>query len=296
MLRAIARASWIAVLLLTVLISACQSKSDALVYEANETAKKALQSDPTTREKLIIDARGKLDQAVKLDPKNLNGWKLLAQIDEVLGNDDDAGHDYDEASMLDPTDQKLMAKARAYKQLKELENTSNQALDQIKNGQTEEGVRQLKDILVQSRSRATREKALSALKSGVVLMESQGDQAVAAKKYPDAIKVYEQEIRAYMLIAEAHNEPKLDPASDAVLHKINDAAKEGGIPDATFRVLNDVLAVDPDNKIANLELAQVYLRRKPPDYDTAADLEERGGAPDAEVKKLREEAKRHHRG
>ena len=42
-----------------------------------------------------------------------------------------------------------------------------------------------------------------------------------------------------------------------------------------------------------MELAQVYLRRKPPDYDTAADLEERGGAPDAEVSKLRDKAKKH---
>jgi tetratricopeptide (TPR) repeat protein len=296
MRRAMARAPWIAVLLLTVLISACQSKSDALVYDANETAKKALQSDPTTREQLLVQARGKLDEAVKLDPKNLNGWKLLSQIDEVLGNDDDAGHDFDQASMLDPTDQKLMGKARYYKQLKDLENSSNQALDQIKDGKAEEGVRQLKDILVQSRARATREKALSALKSGVVMMEGQGDQAVAAKKYADAIAVYEQEIRAYMLIAEAHNQQKLDPASDSVLHKINDTAKTAGTPDATFRVLNDVLAVDPDNKTANIELAQVYLRRKPADYDTAADLEERGGASDADVKKLRDQAKRQHRG
>jgi len=57
-----------------------------------------------------------------------------------------------------------------------------------------------------------------------------------------------------------------------------------------------VLTVDPDNKTANMELAQVYLRRTPPDYDTAADLEERGGAPDADVKKLRDEAKRHRKG
>ncbi len=296
MRRAIACAPWLAVLMLAVLISACQSKSDALVYDANETAKKALQSDPNTREKLLIDARGKLAEAVRLDPKNLNGWKLLAQIDEVLGNDDDAGHDFDQASMLDPTDQKMLAKARYYRSLKELENSSNQALDLIKAGKVEDGVRQLKDILVQSRARATRDKALSALKSGVVMMESQGDQAVADKKYADAINVYEQEIRAYMLISEAHNQQKLDPASDAVLHKMNDAAKDAGTPDVTFRVLNDVLAVDPDNKTANLELAQVYLRRKPPDYDTAADLEERAGAPDAEVKKLRDEAKRHRKG
>ena len=49
----------------------------------------------------------------------------------------------------------------------------------------------------------------------------------------------------------------------------------------------------PYNKTANIELAQVYIRRNPPDYSTAADLMERAGAPDAEVAKLRAEAKKH---
>ena len=56
-----------------------------------------------------------------------------------------------------------------------------------------------------------------------------------------------------------------------------------------------MLTFDPDNKTANMELAQVYLRRDPPDYATAADFKERAGAPDAEVKKLRAEAKKHHK-
>jgi hypothetical protein len=77
------------------------------------------------------------------------------------------------------------------------------------------------------------------------------------------------------------------------MHKANEAAKEGNTPDLMFRLLNDIIAFDPDNKSANIELAQVYLRRKPPDYDTAADLMERAGAPDNEVKKLRAEAKHH---
>ncbi len=297
MRRAIARAPLIVgALLITALLSACQSQSDKLVYDANETAKKALQSDPDTREKLLEQARQGLQQAVKLDPKNLDGWKLLAQIDDVLGHEDDSAHDYDQASMLDPTDQKLLAKARYYKSLQDLANSSDKALADVKTGKIEDGINQLKEILVQTKTKSTRMKALAALTAAAPEIEKQGDQQIADKKYPDAIATYEQEIRAYMLLAQAQDKETIDPAADAVLHKINDAAKAGNTPDATFRVLNDVLTVDPENKIANLELAQVYLRRTPPDYDTAADLEERGGAPDADVKKLRDQAKKHRKG
>ena len=54
-------------------------------------------------------------------------------------------------------------------------------------------------------------------------------------------------------------------------NKLTEAAKGAGTPDATFKLLNDILGTDPDNKAVNMELAQVYLRRNPPDYDTAAD-------------------------
>jgi hypothetical protein len=85
----------------------------------------------------------------------------------------------------------------------------------------------------------------------------------------------------------------LGPEATPLLHKINDAAKAAGTPDATFKLLNDVIAVYPDDKVVNMEFAQVYLRKSPPDYDTAADLEERAGAPDDEVRKLRDQAKKH---
>ena len=42
-----------------------------------------------------------------------------------------------------------------------------------------------------------------------------------------------------------------------------------------------------------MQLGEVYLSLNPPDYDTAADLEERGGAPDDQVRKLRDMAKKH---
>jgi hypothetical protein len=295
MRRAITRGSLFAILALALIASACQSKSQKMTFDANELAKKALESDPNTREQLLGQARTELQQAVKEDPKNLDAYKLLAQIDEVLGHDEDAGKDYDAASELDPTDQKLMAKARYYKNLQDLLNSSGKALDDIKAGHIDDGVRELKDIMVQNNATARR-KAIAALTDALPIISQQGDQQVQAKNYADAIKTYEQGIRAGMLLAQASTGGKLTSDTDTMIQKINDAAKAANTPDATERILNDVLALDPDDKTANMQLAQLYLRRTPPDYDTAADLEERGGASDSDVAKLRAQAKKHHNG
>ncbi len=292
MRNAITRGSLCAVLALALVAGGCQTKSQKMVFEANETAKKALESDPNTREQLLEKARGELQEAVKEDPKNLDGWKLLSQIDEVLGHTEDAAKDFDAASALDPGDQKLMGKARYYHQLMDMINSSGKALDDIKAGHDEDGIRQLKDIMVQSNSKTAQQKAIKALSDAIPVIEQQGDQQVQAKQYQDAIKTYEQGIRAAMLLAQASSGGKMGPEADSLLHKINEAAKDASTPDATFRILNDVLTVDADNKTANMELAQVYLRRTPPDYDTAADLEERAGAPDDQVAKLRAQAKK----
>ncbi len=283
MRRAIARALILPVLLAVPFVQGCQSETKRHLYKAEDLFEK--------RE--LEGAKKELELSLRADPNNLDAHKSLAHIDEFLGDEDGAAREYEAASTLDPADQKMLAKARYYKTLQDLANSADKALADVKAGKTEDGIRQLKDILVQSRAKTTREKALKALQAAVGETEKQGDQQLGDKKYADAIKSYEQEIRGYMLIAEAQNKQQLDSAADGVLHKINDAAKQGAMPDATFRVLNDVLTIDPDNKTANMELAQVYLRRKPPDYDTAADLEERGGASDADVKKLRAEAKRH---
>ena len=56
--------------------------------------------------------------------------------------------EYMAASALDPTDQKLLDKARLYKQLEDLANSSGKALDDIKAGKVEQGVGTLKDIMV----------------------------------------------------------------------------------------------------------------------------------------------------
>lgn len=163
----------------------------------------------------------------------------------------------------------------------------------IKAGQVEDGVGQLKAIIVQTRMKAARDKAVNALSDAIPVVEKLGDEQMAAKKYTEAMATYEQGIRAAMLISAARNNQLLVGEAGSLMHKANDAAKAANAPDATFKLLNDVIGAYPDDKMANMELAQVYLRRTPPDYDTAADLEERGGAPDDQVAKLRAEAKKH---
>jgi len=286
MRRAIAHALIIPILLSIPLISGCQSESKKHLYKAEDLFEK----------RDLEGAQKELQLAIQADPNNVDAHKSLAHIDEFLGDQQGAAQEYEKASELDPSDQKIMQKARMYRAIQEMINNASKAVDQIKSGDTEGGMRALKDALVASKSQFLRDKTEGCIKEAIPIIVQQGDQQVKDKKYQDAIKTYDQAIRGYMMLAETSPDKKLDPASDAVLHSANEAAKDGGTPDATFKLLNDVLTVDPDNKTANMELAQVYLRRTPPDYDTAADLEERGGAPDADVKKLRDEAKRHRKG
>lgn len=283
----------IALLLLAVLLPACQSKADKMVYQANEKAKEALKHDPATKKKMFEEARDELRQAVQLDPNNKDGYVLLCQLDEVLGHADDAARDFPAASALDPTNQKLMTKARYYRYLQQLGQQADKALDTIKSGDAEQGMNDLFGVLKDVKTKEAADHALSDLKQAMVIVVQQGDQLAQQKKYVDAVKDYEQSIRGYMLLARAQKQEQLDPAADEVMRKANHAAQQGGAPDLTFKMFNDVLGVDPDNKTANMELAQVYIRRDPPDYSTAADLMERAGASDSEVKKLRAKAKHH---
>jgi tetratricopeptide (TPR) repeat protein len=283
MRRAIARALIIPILFAIPLLSGCQSESKKHLYKAEDLFEK----------RDLEGAQKELQLAIQADPNNVDAHKSLAHIDEFLGDQDGAAKEYEAASALDPSDQKIMQKARMYHAIQEMVNNANKAVDQIKSGDAEGGMRALKDALMASKSKYLRDKTIGYIKEAIPIIVQQADQQVKDKKYQDAIKSYEEAIRGYMLMAEASQTHTLDPGADAVLHSANEAAKDGSTPDATFKLLNDVLTVDPDNKTANLELAQVYLRRTPPDYDTAADLEERGGAPDADVKKLRDEAKHH---
>jgi tetratricopeptide (TPR) repeat protein len=283
MRTAVARALLVPVLLAIPLVSGCQSEAKKHLYKAEDLFEK----------RDLDGAKKELEISIKLDDTSLDAHNSLAHIDEALGDQEGAAREYEKASELDPADQKLLEKARLYKQLEDLANSSGKALDDIKAGKVEQGVGTLKDIMVTSKIPAAREKALAALSDAIPIIEKVGDQQVADKKYPDAINTYEQGIRAAMLLARAHKQDTLGTDADPMMHKMNEAAKAAGTPDATFKLFNDVIGVYPDDKVANLELAAVYLSKSPPDYDTAADLEERGGAPDDQVRKLRDMAKKH---
>jgi tetratricopeptide (TPR) repeat protein len=283
MRTAIARALILPVLLAIPLVSGCQSESKKHLYTAEDLFEK----------RDLDGAKKELELSIRADPNNLDAHKSLAHIDQALGDEEGAAKEYMAASALDPTDQKLLDQARLYKQLQDMANSSGQALDKIKAGQVTEGVEQLKTIITTSRIASAQEKAVNALSDAIPIIEKVGDQQVADKKYTDAMNTYEQGIRAAMLLARAHKMDTLGTDADPMMHKMTEAAKLAGTPDATFKLFNDVIGVYPDDKVANMELAAVYLSRTPPDYDTAADLEERGGAPDDQVRKLRDQAKKH---
>lgn len=282
----IARALILPVLLAIPFVSGCQSESKKHLYKAEDLFEK----------RDLDGAKKELELSIKADPNNLDAHKSLAHIDQALGDEDGAAREFMAASALDPTDQKLLEQARLYKQLEDMANSSGQALDDIKAGKVEQGVGRLKDIITTTRIPTAQQKAISTLGDAIPIIEKVGDQQMADKKYPDAIATYEQGIRAVMLLSRAHKSDTLEPSADSMMEKINQAAKAADTPDANFKLFNDVIAVYPDDKTANIQLAQIYLERKPPDYDTAADLEERGGAPDDEVRKLRDLAKKHRKG
>jgi tetratricopeptide (TPR) repeat protein len=283
MRTAVARALILPVLLAIPLISGCQSEGKKHLYKAEDLFEK----------RDLDGAKKELELSIKADPTDVDAHKSLAHIDEAVGDQEGAAKEYMAASTLDPTDQKLLEKARLYKQLEDLANSSGKALDDIKAGKVEEGVGTLKEIMTTSKISAAREKAVNALADAIPIIEKVGDQQVADKKYTDALNTYEQGIRAAMLLSRAHKMDTLGPEADPMMHKMTETAKAAGKPDATFKLFNDVIGVYPDDKVANLELAQAYLGKTPPDYDTAADLEERGGAPDDQVRKLRDMAKKH---
>ena len=283
MRNAIARALILSVLLAVPLVSGCQSEAKKHLYAAEDLFEK----------RDLDGAKKELEESIKDDPSLLDAHKSLAHIDEALGDQEGAAKEYMAASALDPTDQKLLDQARLYKQLEDLENSSGKALDDIKAGNVTQGIGTLKDILMTAKIPAARQKAVAALSDSIPIIEKIGDQQMADKKYPEALATYEQGIRAAMMLSRVHKSDTLEPDADPMMQKISDAAKAAGTPDATFKLFNDVIGDYPDDKVANMQLAAVYLSRTPPDYDTAADLEERGGAPDDQVRKLRDMAKKH---
>ena len=61
-------------------------------------------------------ARLELTAALKADPGMLEARKLLARVDEYLGDQQDAALQYEAAARLDPADARLRNKARFYRQ------------------------------------------------------------------------------------------------------------------------------------------------------------------------------------
>lgn len=60
-------------------------------------------------------ARLELTQALKADPDLVEAHKLLARVDEYLGDQQDAALEYEAAARLDPADPRLRNKARFYR-------------------------------------------------------------------------------------------------------------------------------------------------------------------------------------
>jgi len=264
-------------------LAGCMSKAKRHLYAAEDLFEK----------RDLKGARDELKEAIKADPDLLDAHKSLAHVDEYLGDEEGAGREYEIASRLDPSDTKLSNKAHYYSQMRELQNSADKALDDIKAGHVEEGLNTLKSIITNSKYKPARDRAVAALGEAAPLIAHQGDALNEAKKYDDAVTTYSLAIRAYLMLAEASGKSQLDPAAGPVMQSLNAAAAAGGARDHAFSTLNDVVAFDPENKVANAELAKAYLARQPPDYGTAADLMERAGASDAEVKAMRARAKSH---
>jgi tetratricopeptide (TPR) repeat protein len=71
-------------------------------------------------------ARLELTQALKDDPDLLEAHKLLARVDEYLGDQQDAALEYEAAARLDPADPRLRNKARFYRrQLDRMEHPAH---------------------------------------------------------------------------------------------------------------------------------------------------------------------------
>lgn len=60
-------------------------------------------------------AKVELIQAIEADPDLLEAHKLLARVDEYLGDQQDAALEYEAAARLDPADPRLRNKARFYR-------------------------------------------------------------------------------------------------------------------------------------------------------------------------------------
>ncbi len=124
-------------------LGGCMSKGQRHLVAANDLAKNGLTAkkagDTASALNDFKGAQAELQEAIKADPDLLDAHKLLAQVYEVLGDDDGAGQEYDSVSRLDPTDTKSLSKARYYRQLKQTANSIDDATGSIKAGSLRRG-------------------------------------------------------------------------------------------------------------------------------------------------------------
>jgi tetratricopeptide (TPR) repeat protein len=278
------------VIALSLAIGGCMSKAKRHLYKAEDMFEN---HD-------LEGAKKELQEAVKLNANLLDAQKSLAHIAEALGDHELAAQAYGAVSRLDPTDVESRAKARAHKQMRELEKSVDKAVEDVKAGQVDDGINTLREVVDQNKSQWARDKAIAALLRSTVSIAEQGyaltrfapalREPYQQKRYQDAIYLYTQGLKAYLLIAEASRSQRLDPGADWFMRSINEAARDSNNPESSLRILSDVVAADPENKVANTELAHACIAKKPPDYGTAADLLERAGAPSAQIYALRAKA------
>lgn len=270
--------------LVALLIAGCKS-------EARQHFEKA---DELVAHKDYQGARQELDKSIALEPGNLDAQKSLARLAELTGDEQTALKAYQAASKLDPKDQQLAAKTSHYKELDQLRKDADAAVGEVETGDPEKGMQALIDVLHRSNTKSTRQKAVESIQKSAAVLKGKGDSEAAAGNYSGALASYQLAVRAHILLAGA-GDTQLDAAAEPVMTAMGEAAKKAQAVDSNTGILNDVLAADPTNKTANIELARIDLSKAPPDYATAADLYERAGAPAPEVAELRRKAERQRR-
>src|SRR5260370_30948979 len=96
MRTAIARALLVPLLLAIPLVSGCQSEAKKHLYKAEDLFEK----------RDLDGAQKELELSIEADPNNLDAHKSLAHIDEALGDQEGAAHEYMAAPTIYPTNQK----------------------------------------------------------------------------------------------------------------------------------------------------------------------------------------------
>src|ERR1700676_3333382 len=207
-MRGIPRPLALTTLAIVLTAAGCQSSAKKHLYKAEDLFEK----------RDLKGAQTKLREAVKEDPNLTDAHNSLARVDEYLHDYDEAGKEFMTASQQDPANQKTMAKARYYRFLQQITQQADKALDEVKSGDSENGMKDLKAALQETKTQDSRDHVIGDIKQAIPPIVQSGDQKVQQKKFIDGETTYQVAIRGYMYIAEATQKP-MDPAADPVIHK-----------------------------------------------------------------------------